>query len=298
MNPFTETSFFETKDLGLPSSLNFVASKTLKKNDKTNEIEDLNMENDYDFALAPISDPSSFVSTLKHPSNPDRKLASFKHGTTTLAFVCKEGVIVAVDARATMGSFISSEQVKKVIEINDFLLGTMAGGAADCQYWERHLAMECRLYELRNGERVSVAAAARILANIMYAYRGYGLSAGIMLSGWDKTGPHLYYIDNDGTKLGGNIFSCGSGSTYAYGILDSYYSYDMNLADAIELGKKAIYHATHIDSASGGVVRVYHVHAKGWTKVHEGLDVNKLHYEYQSAKGLVGDGDETKEKLY
>jgi len=25
--------------------------------------------------------------------------------------------------------------VKKVIEINPYLLGTMAGGAADCQYW-------------------------------------------------------------------------------------------------------------------------------------------------------------------
>ncbi len=62
-----------------------------------------------------------------------------------------------------MGAFISSEKVKKVIEINDFLLGTMAGGAADCSFWERYLAEECRLYELKNGEKVSVAAASRIL---------------------------------------------------------------------------------------------------------------------------------------
>ena len=37
-----------------------------------------------------------------------------------------------------MGAFISSEQVKKVIEMNAYLLGTMAGGAADCYYWERY----------------------------------------------------------------------------------------------------------------------------------------------------------------
>lgn len=30
---------------------------------------------------------------------------------------------------------IASGTVKKVIEINKYLLGTMAGGAADCQYW-------------------------------------------------------------------------------------------------------------------------------------------------------------------
>ena len=38
----------------------------------------------------------------------------------------------------------ASQTVKKVIEINPYLLGTMAGGAADCSYWERQLAFECR----------------------------------------------------------------------------------------------------------------------------------------------------------
>jgi len=46
--------------------------------------------------------------------------------------------------------------VKKIIEINPYLLGTMAGGAADCAFWERNLGMQCRLYELRNKERISV----------------------------------------------------------------------------------------------------------------------------------------------
>ena len=53
-------------------------------------------------------------------------------GTTTLAFKFQGGVIVSVDSRATQGPFIASQTVKKVIEINPFLLGTMAGGAADC----------------------------------------------------------------------------------------------------------------------------------------------------------------------
>lgn len=52
------------------------------------------------------------------------------HGTTTLAFRFQGGIIVATDSRATAGSWIASQTVKKVIEINDKLLGTMAGGAA------------------------------------------------------------------------------------------------------------------------------------------------------------------------
>jgi hypothetical protein len=30
-------------------------------------------------------------------------------------------------------------------------------------------------------------------------------------------GPQLFYVDDDGTRLKGNLFSVGSGSTYAYG---------------------------------------------------------------------------------
>jgi 20S proteasome alpha/beta subunit len=38
----------------------------------------------------------------------------------------------------------------------------------------------------------------------------------------DETGPQLYYVDDDGTRLKGKYFSNGSGSTYAYGVLDNY----------------------------------------------------------------------------
>jgi len=72
---------------------------------------------------------------------------------------------------------------RQVIEINRFLLGTMAGGAADCQFWQRNLGRQCRLYELANGSRISVRAASKLLANTMFSYRGMGLSMGTMVAG-------------------------------------------------------------------------------------------------------------------
>merc|ERR1719341_1295145 len=212
----------------------------------------------------------------------ERKI-EFLHGTTTLAFKFQHGVIVAVDSRATAGSYIASQTVKKVIEINPYLLGTMAGGAADCMFWERVLARQCRVYELRNKERISVAAASKLLANIVYDYKGMGLSMGTMIIGWDKKGPGLYYVDNDGERLKGNLFSVGSGSVYAYGILDSDYKWDLSEEDARELGKRAIYHATHRDAYSGGVVNLYHMKETGWVKVSQ-TDVKELHYKYQAEK--------------
>ena len=50
-----------------------------------------------------------------------------------------------------------------------------------------------------------------------------------MIAGNDEKGQHLYFNDNDGLRLMGDMFSCGSGSTYAYGVLDTHYKYDMSL---------------------------------------------------------------------
>ncbi|XP_053558278.1 proteasome subunit beta type-5 [Bombina bombina] len=207
----------------------------------------------------------------------------FLHGTTTLAFKFRHGVIVAVDSRATAGSYIASQTVKKVIEINPYLLGTMAGGAADCSFWERLLARQCRIYELRNKERISVAAASKLLANMVYQYKGMGLSMGTMICGWDKRGPGLYYVDSEGNRVSGSVFSVGSGSMYAYGVLDRGYDYDLGVEEAQELARRSIYQATYRDAYSGGVVNLYHVQEDGWVRVSQD-DVADLHQKYQEQK--------------
>jgi len=241
------------------------------------------------FELPLVANPGNFLNdAFEQPgSAPPIHMA---HGTTTLSFVYKDGIVVAVDSRSTQGSYIASQTVKKVIEINPYLLGTMAGGAADCSFWERELGRQCRLFELRNKERISVAAASKILGNIVYAYRGYGLSMGTMITGWDKTGPRLFYVDSDGTRLSGQRFSVGSGSTFAYGVLDSGYRWDMPTEEAVELGRRAIYHATHRDAYSGGIVNVYHVERDGWKKI-SATDSYLLHDKYQKEKGLFIDPD-------
>ncbi|XP_054851328.1 proteasome subunit beta type-5 [Eublepharis macularius] len=204
------------------------------------------------------------------------------HGTTTLAFKFQHGVIVAVDSRATAGVYIASQTVKKVIEINPYLLGTMAGGAADCSFWERLLARQCRIYELRNKERISVAAASKLLANMVYQYKGMGLSMGTMICGWDKRGPGLYYVDSEGNRISGTVFSVGSGSVYAYGVMDRGYSPDLSVEEAYDLARRAIYQATYRDAYSGGTVNLYHVRQDGWIRVSSD-DVAKLHELFNGA---------------
>jgi len=100
-----------------------------------------------------------------------------------------------------------------------------------------------------------------------------------MIAGWDEKGPGLYYVDSEGARLVGHRFSVGSGSLYAYGILDEGYRFNMSVEEAGELARRAIYGATFRDAASGGCVSVYHVGPDGWKKL-SGDDVGELHYHY------------------
>lgn len=136
-----------------------------------------------------------------------------------------------------------------MIEINPYLLGTMAGGAADCQFWLRNLGQQCRLHELAHKKRITLSAASKLLANTLYSYRGRNLSVGTMVAGWDPDGPGLYYCDSDGSRVKGQRFSVGSGSTYAYGVLDRGYDYNMDADTAIKLAQRAIFQATFRDGA-------------------------------------------------
>ena len=54
----------------------------------------------------------------------------------------------------------------------------------------------------------------------------------------------LYYLDSDGERTPGDVYSVGSGSIFAYGVLDAGYRYDLTDEEAYDLGRRAIYHAT------------------------------------------------------
>ncbi|KAF8821181.1 putative proteasome subunit beta type [Cardiosporidium cionae] len=294
-----------------------------------------------EFIVAPIQRPGRFCAEVKEGKLAPR-LMDFSKGTTTLAFIFQGGVIFAVDSRASQGSFLASSTVLKVLPVTDTIMGTLAGCAADCIFWLQHLAKICHLRELQEKEPVSVAAATNLLANIFFQYKGYGLATAIIIGGYDYRGPQLYLLDSEAKRIKGNCFSCGSGSTYAYGILDSEYRFcdfnleielqfngdrmhvnifypllpsrecssrqyvmlclsngptnarlhisfccysDLTVEEAVELGCKAIYHATHRDAGSGNTVTVYHVFEGGHKCLVDAKDVNELHKENCKRKG-------------
>lgn len=195
-------------------------------------------------------------------------------GTTTLSFITKDGIFVAVDSRATSTSYIATQSINKVLEISPYLLGTMAGGAADCFFWENLVSIYAREYEMNYKKRISAAAASMYLSNCVYDYKGR-FSMGTMICGYNGDEPAIYYVDDQGLRVKGKIFSVGSGSTVAYGALCDY-DFNMEKEDALNLAKNAIFHAGHRDAYSGGNVNLYFMDINGWEKIGT-YDIKDLH---------------------
>ncbi len=197
--------------------------------------------------------------------------------------------MVGVDSRASMGSYASSRAVEKIIQLNDRMVASLAGTAADCQYWLAWLSMQLRLFELQNGRKPSVATASKICVNLISYYRSYNLQMGLTLVGYDEKGPSVYYIDTDGSRIKTNLTSCGSGSPHAYGVIDSFYSYDLTLAQATELALRAITHATYRDAGSAGMARAMFVGKEGPRWMERGRSVDELFRKFEHDKGQKED---------
>lgn len=87
-------------------------------------------------------------------------------------------------------------------------------------------------------------------------------------------------MDSEGNRVCGDLFAVGSGSMYAYGVVDSGLRHDLTIEQACELGRRAIFQATYRDAYSGGQVNLYRVHSDGWEIVSQ-EDVLGLHQQYR-----------------
>uniref|UniRef100_A0A8C5DJJ1 Proteasome subunit beta n=1 Tax=Gouania willdenowi TaxID=441366 RepID=A0A8C5DJJ1_GOUWI len=187
------------------------------------------------------------------------------HGTTTLAFIFQGGVLAAADTRSSCSGLVACPASQKVLPIHSHLVGTTSGTSADCALWKRILARELRLYQLRHGRRLSTGGAAKLLSHMLHPFKGTELCVAATLCGC--SGPSLVYVCSDGTRLKGTLFSVGSGSPYAYSILDQEVHWGLTVNKAVSVAREAVYRATHRDAYSGNCVDVFHVTSKGWTRL-------------------------------
>lgn len=184
-----------------------------------------------------------------------------KTGTTTVGIVCKDGIVLAADRRASAGYMVADKKSRKVILINDDLAVTTAGLVSDIQLLIKIIKAQLKLIEIRRGKKSTVKQSANLLAGMVYSnIRRISMIPGIVgfiLGGKDLSGFHLYNLGIDGAITDVDDYTAdGSGMQFATGVLEPMYKKDMTVNDGIKLAVTAINTAIQRDIATGNGIDV------------------------------------------
>ncbi len=193
-----------------------------------------------------------------------------KTGTTTLGIVCKDGVVIASERRATMGTLIAHKATKKLYKIDKHLAMATAGLVGDLQTLARYLKAEANLYRLKREVPMPVKSAATLMANILNQRRFMPYYVQLILGGCDRLGNHVYSLDAAGGAIPDKYTSAGSGSPYVFGVLEDHFREDLTVEEGVDLAVRAIVAAEKRDSASGGIIDVAVItRDKGYQEISE-----------------------------
>lgn len=190
-----------------------------------------------------------------------------KTGTTTIGLIYKDGVILAADKRATAGHQIADPNAKKVHQIADHIALTIAGTVSDAQMLIKIIRANFSYFENDRFRKITVKEASSFVGNMVYNHIR-SMPSGVVhfvIGGYDSE-PRLFDVFPDGSLTEHDTYiSSGSGSVFAYGVLESLYDKSMNSDDAIEVVKKALKTAMKHDSASGNGYMIYKIDKDGAT---------------------------------
>jgi proteasome beta subunit len=214
------------------------------------------------------------INRLKPKMDDDIKKNILKTGTSILGIVCKDGIVMAADRRATAGNIVMNKNEIKVFQVNDYLVIAGCGIAADIKRVPKILAAELRLKELRTKQRPSVKEATSLLTNMNYSgIRQPSMipqQAGFLLAGYNPDGTaELYSIEPAGgsTKVEDYDANFGSGMPFMLGLLERQYKTDITVKEGVELAIEAIKSSTQRDNASGNGIDIYTISKENITKV-------------------------------
>jgi len=191
-----------------------------------------------------------------------------KSGTTTVSLIGKDCVVIAADMKSTIGYMVESKVAQKIYRLDDRIAITTAGSVGDAISLIRLLRAQINLYKLER-EEITVRAVVTLLSNVMHASRIFPYFNEFIVAGYDRRGPQIYTVDIiGGISEKDKFYATGSGSPFAYGVLENNYREGLSEKEAIELAYKAVKAPVERDIASGGKgIAIAVINSKGYKEV-------------------------------
>jgi proteasome beta subunit len=202
----------------------------------------------------------------------EAKDLQLKTGTTTICIMCKDGVVLAADRRASGGGMILHKRAQKIQPITDAIAVTTAGNVSDIQLMVKLAKAEIKLKDVQAYRTASVREAASLVAGMLYStFRRPSMVlsiASLMMAGRDKEGFHGWELSPDGSMMEIRDYAAdGSGMVFALGVLDTSYKKNLSVDDGVKLAVRALSASLQRDTATGNGIDVVTITEKGMQTV-------------------------------
>jgi proteasome beta subunit len=197
--------------------------------------------------------------------------------TTIVALITLDGVVIAGDRRATMGSMIAQRDIQKVFAADEYSAVGIAGSAGIAVEVVKLFRVELEHYEKIEGAPLTLDGKANRLAVLIRGNLGLALQGFVVIplfAGWDaecERGRIFSYDATGGCYEETSFHSVGSGSVFARGALKKLYRSDFTVAKGVTAAVQALFDAADDDSATGGPDLARQIYPVVFTVTHTGV---------------------------
>ena len=193
-----------------------------------------------------------------------------KSSTSLVSLICKDGIIMGADRRVTAGNVIMSKKEQKVQQLNDYLVLSWTGGAADAALSQKIITAELKLKELKTKARPSIKESANFIGMMFYRnIRAPSMiphMVGALVGGVNEDGStELFTIEPAGGVYPVTDFDANfsSGMPYILGLLERQWKPGMTIQQGVDLALEALKSSTQRDSGSGNGIDIFTITKEG-----------------------------------
>lgn len=170
----------------------------------------------------------------------DSALEAVNRGSTTIGIKTPEFALLASHIKPVRPLIDPAE---KIFVIDGHVGATGSGYIGDILQLIDELRLEAQKHRLNFESPIDVGSLAKHLGSFLHNYTVYAVrpqAASVIIAGVDQTGLKLYQVDPSGTFFRGSGFAIGKSADSALDVVQSEYSADMSVEQAVALSNKAI----------------------------------------------------------
>ena len=170
-----------------------------------------------------------------------------KRGTTAVGIKCTDGVVLIVDKRVS-SRLLEQSSIEKIFKIDEHIAVASSGLVGDARALVDRARVESQINRVSYNEAIDIETLSKKLCDHMQTLTQFGgarpYGTALLIAGVSDEQTRLFETDPSGTLLEYKATAIGTGRPAVMKVFEEDYREDMEVAEAIPMGLKALHAAT------------------------------------------------------